>query len=87
MPYQPPPPPPLSNAEYRAAVRAKAAVPVHTETSTADTSPPTRDRTRNRRPAWDARVGSHPRLSNGRAGSLTRAGEYRARHGERVGRG
>ncbi|MEQ4301200.1 hypothetical protein ABNF97_07390 [Plantactinospora sp. B6F1] len=82
MPYQPPPPPPLSRAEYRAAVRAKAFV-----SPIVDAPPPARDRMRNRRPAWDTRVGTHPRLLNGRAGSLTRAGEYRARHGERVGRG
>ncbi|MEO3922869.1 hypothetical protein ABGB07_03160 [Micromonosporaceae bacterium B7E4] len=51
------------------------------------TPPPARDRMRNRGPLWDTRAGSHPRLSNGRVGSLTRAGEHRARHGERVGRG
>jgi hypothetical protein len=49
--------------------------------------PPARDRMRNRRPLWETRAGSHPGLSNARAGSLTRAADHRARHGERVGRG
>lgn len=77
MPYAPQAPP-LTDADYRAALRAQAPVPVTPDAP----PPPARPRASNSRPGWDAPTRSH--LGNGRTGSLTPAQKHRARHGERV---